>query len=223
MSTHVRSFISFLLVTFLTVPPTFGFTSPLSDEAIREAYFLGQRHDGSFAHLLLDKYSKHLPHPKSGPYIRSVTFLTPYAQLVRYSDAFVGDYSAQQAALDNRAHPETVKITVEILLTDSYGPILTDPASPRSDRPQTYQLRAHDFWKNFQVEVLEGNEIRAPTRLTGQPTVQCARHGGFCTLVGATINLEFPATVFISDSAIIHVIPPEGSEVSVAFDLTAIR
>jgi hypothetical protein len=222
MPTHARSFLSILLAALLASRASFAFQSPLSDEAIREAYFLGQRHDGSFPRLL-DKYSKHLAAPKSGPYIRSITFLTPFVKLVHYSDAFVGNYSAQQAALDHRDHPETVEITVEILLTDSYGPVIADPASPRSDRPQTYQLRSHDFWKDFQVEVFEGEETRPPARFTGEPTVQCSRYGYNCNLVGATLHLEFPATAFNSDSATIHVMPPEGPEVWVDFDLTALR
>jgi hypothetical protein len=222
MPTHARSFVSILLAALLASSASFAFQSPLSDEAVRQAYFLGQRHDASFARLL-DKYSKHLPAPKSGPYIRSITFLTPFAQLVHYSDAFVGNYSAQQAALDHSAHPETVEITVEILLTDSYGPIIARPASPRSDRPQTYQLRSHDFWKDFQVQVFEGDESRAPGHFTGEPNVQCSRYGDNCNLIGATLHLEFPATAFNSDSASIHVILPEGPDVRVDFDLTALR
>jgi len=221
MPTHARSFFSVLLAALLASPASFAFNSPLSDEAIREAYFLGQRHDGSFARLL-DKYSKHLPAPKSGPYIRSITFLTPFAKLVHYSDAFVGNYSAQQAALDHRDHPETVEITVEILLTDSYGPIIATPASPRSDRPQAYQLRSHDFWKDFQVQVFEGEEIRVPAHFTGAPNYSCSRWGD-CILTGATIRLEFPPTALVSDSAAVQVIPPEGPEVWVDFDLTALR
>jgi len=222
MPTHARSFVSILLAALLASPASFAFQSPLSDEAVREAYFLGQRHDGSFPRLL-DKYSKRLPAPKSGPFIRSITFLTPFAKLVHYSDAFVGNYSAQQAALDHRDHPETVEITVEILLTDSYGPIIANPASPRSDKSQTYELRPHDFWRDFQAQVFEGNEIREPAHFTGQPTVQCSRYGYNCNLIGATLHLDFPATAFNSDSATIHVVPPEGPEVWVDFDLTALR
>jgi len=222
MRTLARSLVSSLLATFLAATPSLAFNSPLSDEAIREAYFLGQRHDGSFARLL-DRYSKSLPPPKSGPYIRSIRFLTPFAQLVHYSDAFVGNYSAQQAALDHRDHPETVEISVEILLTGSYGAIIAAPASPRADRPQAYQLRSHDFWKEFQVEVFEGDETRAPTHFTGEPTVQCSRYGYNCNLIGAMLHLEFPAAALNSESATIRVIPPEGPEVSVDFDLTALR
>jgi hypothetical protein len=222
VSTHAHSYVAFLLPVLLACPATFALQSPLSDEAVREAYFLGQRHDGSFARLL-DKYSKHLPAPKSGPYIRSITFLTPFVKLVQYSDSLVGNYSAQQAALDHREHAETVEISIEILLTDSYGPVIATPASPRPDKPQAYQLRSHDFWRDFQVEVLEGDEIRMPAHFTGEPTVQCSRYGLNCNLIGATLHLEFPATAFQSDSVAIHVIPPEGPEVWTDFDLTALR
>jgi hypothetical protein len=222
MPTRARSFAAFLLAALLASPASFAFNSPLSNEAVREAYFLGQRHDGSFPRLL-DKYSKSLPAPKSGPYIRSITFLTPFAKLVQYSDAFVGNYSAQQAALDHRGAQETVEISVEILLTESYGPIIADPVSPRSDRPQTYQLRSHDFWKDFQVEVFEGDETRTPAHFTGKATVQCSRYGAYCNLIGATLHLEFPASAFNCESATIHVNPPDGPEVQVAFDLTALR
>lgn len=222
MPSRPRSFLSVLLAALLASPVTFAFQSPLSDESIREAYFLGQRHDGSFARLL-GKYSKSLPAPKSGPYIRSIRFLTPFAKLVQYSDAFVGSYSAQQAALDHRGAQETVEITVEILLTESYGPIIADAAFPRSDRPQTYQLRSHDFWRDFQIEVLEADQIRTPAHFTGEPIVQCSRYGNNCNLFGAMLHLEFPAAAFNSDSTTIHVIPPEGPEVWVDFDLTALR
>src|SRR5216684_2176376 len=176
MPTFARPALSLVLAALSLSPASSAFNSPLSDEAIREAYFLGQRHDGTFSRLL-DKYSKHLPSPKSGPYIRSITFLTPFAKLVHYSDAFVGNYSAQQAALDHRGHQETVEITVEILLTDSYGAIIATPASARSGAPQTYQLRSHDFWKDFQVQVFEGDEIRTSPfhRRTKRPLLSLRR------------------------------------------------
>jgi len=222
MPTHTHSFVSVLLVALIAPSPSLALQSPLSDEAVREAYFLGQRHDGSFARLL-DKYSKHLAAPKSGPYIRSVTFLTPFVKLVQYSDSLVGNYSAQQAALDHRDHPETVEVSIEILLTDSYGPVIATPASPPPDRLQAFQLRSHDFWRDFQVEVFEGDEIRMPAHFTGEPTVQCSRYGLNCNLIGATLHLEFPATAFQSDSVGVHIIPPEGPEVRTDFDLTSLR
>jgi hypothetical protein len=222
MPTHARSFISILLAALLAPAPSFAFQSPLSDESIREAYFLGQRHDGSFERLLT-KYTKHFPSPKQGPQIASITFLTPFVQVAKSSHQSIASYSAQQASLDHRSTQETVEISIEILLTDSYGPIIADPASPRPDKPQAYQLRSHDFWKGFQVEVLEGDETRAPAHFTGEPTLQCSRYRAYCNLIGATLHLEFPATAFNSDSTTIHIIPPEGPEVWTDFDLTALR
>src|SRR5947207_1287097 len=42
-----RVFASFLVALCVTLP-AFALDAPLSDEAVREAYFLGQRHDASF-------------------------------------------------------------------------------------------------------------------------------------------------------------------------------
>ena len=114
-----RVFASFLAALCVTLPAS-TLDTPLSDEAVREAYFLGQRHDGTFPSIL-SKYIKNLPPPKSGPHISSVTFLTPFIQLVEYSDGYIGNYSAQKALFDHRGHQEFVLIFVEIQLTDSYG------------------------------------------------------------------------------------------------------
>src|ERR1700704_1646433 len=92
-----RWFLSLLMASLIVTFPCLGFQSPLSDQSVREAYFLGERHDLSF----LSKYTKFLPLPKAGPHIASVTFLTPFAQLAEASFRHVGSYSAQQARLDH--------------------------------------------------------------------------------------------------------------------------
>src|SRR5260370_39141465 len=89
--------------------PASAINTPLSDEAVREAYFLGQRHDGSYPSLM-GNYIKRPPAPKSGPHIFSITFLTPFIQLVANSDRFIGNSSAQQARLDHRGQAEFVRI-----------------------------------------------------------------------------------------------------------------
>jgi len=174
---HARSFFSVLLAALLASPASFAFNSPLSDEAIREAYFLGQRHDGS-SHVL-DKYSStpgalhpfdHISHA--------------FAKLVYYSDAFVGNYSAHKPPLVT-APSETVEIHVEILLPDSYGPIIR--SAPTG--PQAYQLGPR-FWKDFQVEVLKGmRSARRP--ISPANDVLCSALRWYCNLIGATLHLEF--------------------------------
>jgi hypothetical protein len=100
LHTPVRSITSVFVAALLLAPSLFAFDSPLSDQAVREAYFLGQRHDESMA-TLLNKYTKLLPPPDAGPHISSVTFLTPFALLVQQASQRV-NYSAQQAAKEHR-------------------------------------------------------------------------------------------------------------------------
>ena len=221
MALFVARLSAAFLAATLIASPSFSFDFPLSDEAIRQAYFLGQRHDETFA-LFLDKYTKHLAPPVAGPYIASVSFLTPFAFATQLSSERTLNYSAQQAELDHRNKPEIVRIVVEIALTESYGPFLSRPVNARSDSPIGTGLRRSDFWKDFRVQVLDKNQALAPLNFWGRPTYRCGYEGG-CSLTGATIYFEFPAESFDSDSATVNVLPPEGDPVSVDFDLASLR
>jgi len=210
-----------ILATMLLIaPPSLAFKTPLSEQAVREAYFLGQRHDGTYQRLL-GKYTKFLPRPKNGPYISSVAFCTPFLQMVAYSDGFVRNYSAQQAQIDYRKKgEETVQVSVIIQLTDSYGQFVPISANAASRSP-AFVPRPHDFWKEFKVQVYNNEGQLSPSASRGHANSNCSRGG--CALVGATIELEFPATAFASESATIEVDPPEGDRVSVNFDLSSIQ
>ena len=206
-----------LKLGFLLSLNFFAYDTPLSDEAIREAYFLGQRHDQTLLHFL-DHYSRYFPIPKTGPHISSITLLTPYAAFAESSHNHIGAYSAQQALLDYRAHPEIIKITVEIHLTTSYGQFLSHTESPSST---ALTPRPHDFWKEFEVQVSAGNRVLAPATFHGQPISICGKVG--CSLTGAELELEFPANSFSSDSVTVKVIPPVGSAVSADFQSSRLR
>lgn len=215
-----RVFASFLIALWLALP-AFPFTSPLSDESIRDAYFLGQRHDGTFPSIL-GKYIKNLPPPKSGPYISSVTFLTPFIQLVEYSDGYIGNYSAQKALRDHRGQEEFVLIFVDIQLTDSYGRLIPPPPNWLSRSPEAWVPRPSDFWRDFQVQIYDAGKPLTPYDFHGHSTYSCGRRGP-CIMTGATLEFDFRAESFNSDSATIQVIPPEGDPVSVDFDLIHLR
>jgi hypothetical protein len=219
MQPVVRSSLALLTSALLSSAPALGFNTPLSDQAVREAYFLGQRRDESMA-AFLNKYTKLLPPPKTGPNISSVTFLTPFALLVEYSSR-QSNYSAQQAALDHKSQDEAVEISIDIFLTPSYGAFTTPPTHSRSGSPLGIQMRPSDFWKTFKFRVLDGDEEITTDDLTGQPHYSCSDDG--CILSGATVYLRFPAEAFTSDSATIEVTPPEGDRVSVDFDLSSLR
>jgi hypothetical protein len=218
---HVfRAFASFLVAICVALPAS-AFDSPLSDEAVREAYFLGQRHDGTFPSIL-GKYMRNLPPPKSGPYISSVIFLTPFIQLVEHSDGYIGNYSAQKALLEHRGQEEFVLIFVEIQLTDTYGRLIPPPPNWRSRSPEAWVPRPSDFWRDFQVQIYNDGQPLTPYDFHGHPTFGCARRGP-CIMTGATLEFDFRAESFTSDSATIEVLPPEGELVSVDFDLIRLR
>ncbi len=218
---HVTRLITCLLLVLCVSLPASPFYTPLSDQAIREAYFLGQRHDGTYPSIL-GKYIKNLPPPKSGPYISSVTFLTPFIQPVEYSDGYIGNYSAQKALRDHRGQEEFVLIFVEIQLTDSYGRLIPPPPNWLSRSPQALVPRPSDFWRDFQVQIYDAGKLLTPYDFHGRSTYNCGRRGP-CTITGATLEFDFRAEAFTSDSAAIQVIPPEGDPVCVDFDLDHLR
>ena len=97
------------------------------------------------------------------------------------------------------------------------------PTGPRSGSATGYTLRSADFWKDIDVQVVTDDKLLEPTDFTGEPNYVCGDEGGGCVLTGATLRLEFPAKLFTSDSATVLIAPLEGPNVSVSFDLTALR
>ena len=221
LRTPVRSIASVFVAALLLAPSSFAFDTPLSDQAVREAYFLGQRRDESFARFL-EKYARHLPPPKNGPHIAALTFYTPFALVAQLSNKYSMGYSAQQAALDHKGQAESVKIIVQILLTDSYPAFIPRPTGSRSGSPTGFVLRPFDFWKDFDVQVFSEDHTLKPFTSAGAPDYSCSDDGG-CILTGATLQFEFLAESFASDSATVQVTPPEGDQVSVDFSLNSIR
>jgi hypothetical protein len=221
LCTSVRPIAAVLTAAMLLTPSYFAFDTPLSEQAVREAYFLGQRHDETMA-TFLNKYTKFLEPPKAGPHIYSVTFFTPFALLVQQSSQHTTGYSAQQAALDHRDQEESVKIIVQILLTDSYPAYIPRPTGSRSGSPTGFVPRPYNFWKDFQVQVFAGDKTLEPFSSSGEPDYICSENGG-CTLTGATLQFDFSAQDFAAGSATIEVDPPEGDPVSIDFDLDHLR
>ena len=215
----------FAIIAALVMPaqPIFAFQSPLSEESVREAYFLGQRHDGSFEGLV-EKSTRRFPAPKTGPYISFVMFVTPFVSAAQLSNSYIGNYSAQQAELDHRgAGKESVKIIIEIQLTESYGQFIAPTqTNSRSSSAPVLIPRPDDFWKDFQVQIFNGDEALSNSVYHGRPKYTCGEYGP-CILIGATLTFEFPADAFSADVASITVDPPEGEPVTAEFDLGRLR
>ena len=165
--TRSRLSVLFAVSTLIFPIPSIAFDSPLSNTGVREAYFLGQRRDGSLAELL-DKYVLYLQPPETGPYVQSVSFLTPYVLTALNSSQQVGIYSAQQAQLDHQKNPEVVRITVQILLTDSYGPYIF-VRQVRFPLNKGFCHSLLHFWREFRLRVFQKDQMQSPLTQTANP------------------------------------------------------
>jgi hypothetical protein len=219
MPSSSRICLASLIAALLLAQPSLAFDTPLSDQAVREAYFLGQRRDESM-YAFLSKYTKLFPPSKTGPRISAITFFTPFALLVQRSSR-QSDYSAQRAAIDHKAHDEIVEIQVDIEFTQSYGAVITTPTHSRSGSPTAMQLRSPEFWRAFKYRIFDGDEEITTEDISGEPQYSCSESG--CVLTGAIVYIQFPATAFKSDSAAVEVTPREGDTVSADFDLSSLR
>ena len=151
MSPYFRPCLAILTASLLLISPCFALTTPLSDEAIREAYFLGQRNDESTAGLLVS-YLRTLPPPKSGAHISEVEVYTPYSQLVELSRLHSVGYSAQQAVADYRANSHTFLVRIRIDFTSTYGALELYRSGRLLDPPKhSSEAEPPDYHRDFRA------------------------------------------------------------------------
>jgi hypothetical protein len=219
--THARPIGSILLAFILSTPSSFAFDIPLSDQAVREAYFLGQRRDEKTAEFL-DKYRRHLPVPESGPWVSTVEVFTPYAEAVELSRQRSFGYSAQDAAGDYRRIGDRIRVTITIEFTNSYGPVSQEKTSPSSGSPNGFSLRSPGFWKDFTYRLFDGDDLVEPLEMHGNATFRTVGDG--TEMTGAQIVLVYDAEKISSSSdAAIVVDITDHPQVVATFDLATLR
>lgn len=185
-----------------------AYVHPLSEESLREAYFLGRTTDAAKVANFLGRYVRRFPIPAEGPHVAEIEFRTPYEQVVLRSWQNSIGYSAQQAQQDYSARPDLVVIRVLIYFTPTYGL----NAAPTDSKGQAVS-RSADFWREFQFRVAQGNDIE-PRKTSARPIYR--RGGG---LGGAEVFLEFGASQFVSRTVLVSVTTPSSVTVMTEFDL----
>jgi hypothetical protein len=221
MRFSIRSMIPALATALLLTLSSSAFDAPLSDQAVREAYFLGQRRDERTAEFL-DKYRRHLSVPEAGPWISTVEFFTPFAEAVELSRQRSFGYSAQDAAQDYRKNGDRLRVTITIEFTDSYGEVSQVRTSQRSGSPNGFSVRPSNFWKDFTYRLFDGDDVIEPLEMHGNPTFRTVDNSTIMT--GAQIVLIYDAQKLSSSSdAAIVVDFPDYPQVVAPFDLTALR
>lgn len=248
MTSPSRTCLGIFTAALLLTQPILAFQSPLSDEAVREAYFLGQRHNESTA-AFFSHYLKTLTPPESGPYISEAEIYTPYSQMVDLSELHSVGYSAQQASKDYRASSDTLLVRIRIDFTATYGALelyrsgrLLDPARRGS------ASRAPDYYRDFRAGLSQKGEWIEPLSIQVVPTVWPAsghipswgfvsprsfgptldgdayyNGGGGCCFIGWLVWLQYDANDVDSDDATVEVFTTDGQHIEVPFDLSHLR
>jgi len=201
-TTILRSCFSVLLAAISLAPPVSALDYPLSSEAIREAYFLGSGDPVKLGNFL-EQYAKHYPVPKSGQYVASIRFETPYYIVAeRISQPFSG-YHAPDAEQEFLGKPGLCRVRVEIY----YG--LSSTTTAHHQTNYNIQLKQHDKeipikrkWTEYMIPIDDSIPFYPGEYLTAEYSAD-------------DIDSEAPATV--------EVLAPDGNNVTETFDLDSLR
>jgi len=196
-----------------------AYEHPLDSHSIREAYFLGRRHDDKTA-AFMGQYLQRPPLPKSGPHVAEIELRTPYEQVVLRAAQAPGSYSAQQAEKDYTGQSNLILVRVRINLTPTYPAYVTNS---RSKGPP--QGRPPDFWRDFKIRVLQGKTV-TPNKSAGRPLYTSGLSGPYLAagaLEGAEVQLEFDTGQIASSPVRIEVLTPDGQTVEAEFDLRDLK
>ena len=206
------SFAIFLMASAISLP-LFAYEYPLSENSIRDAYFLGKSSNDKKSELF-EKYKQRPPVPETGAHVASIVLETPYVRVVEHSSETL-NYSAPAAVEDFLGKPAIFLLRVQIDLTDSYGWQIPSPAG-------TIRLRPDDFWKDFTVRLVQKQEIPSKS-LRGNPIYSPGGDGSLGVLSGALIELTYDAEKIKSEDAKVEVLAPDGQKIETTFDLAALR
>ena len=210
------------LATSFTFNPAIAYDTELSDTAVREAYFLGQRNDDK-TRAFFASYTKHLSKPKKGPYISEIRLLTPLAQVVQVSSQNTSGYSAQQARLDYQQRGDSLLLVIHIEFTPTYGPMEATHAADDASKVKGIKLRPDDFWQDFRYSIKQKADWIEPRVIRGETEYGASDAFGNGGLVGAWVYVEYDAHTVTSDGVDVSIVTPTEDEVQTYFDLASLR
>ncbi len=236
MLSSSRTCLAIFTAALLLAQPIHAFQSPLSDEAVRDAYFLGQRNDES-TRAFFAPYLRAFERPKNGPFVSEVEIYTPFSQLVELS-SHRNNYSAQQASEDyHRGGTDRVFVRVRIQFTATYGPPPYLAAyAPFTDRPADAPQRAN-FSRDFRIGLSQNDQWVVPvddhheltnTLPTGHFPFDPDGMGSWIYASDSIANgwlvwLQFDAKDLADDMAQVEILGPNELHLVATFDLAHLR
>jgi hypothetical protein len=112
MKRNTRFGFSAFLIAFAVALPAFAYEYPLSEEAIRDAYFVGTRPNRASTDYL-EQYTHVIPKLNVGSYRTVVTIETPYVQVANHARK-AQNYHAQDAVEEFRDKPLEFRVVMDI-------------------------------------------------------------------------------------------------------------
>jgi hypothetical protein len=214
MASRCRTAIAILGAALLVSFTASAYEVRLSEEAVREAYFLGQRRDETTAQFL-ETYRRYFPIPKSGPHVYAVELFTPYAQAVETASKRGTNYSAQQAEQDYLLRDDSVRVGVHMRYTSSYGPGKMNEGSTHSDRREDFHVKLIQDGKTI--------DCRSSRYEGTHMSFGGGKGGGGSRPTGFIIWQEYAPANMESSEATVVIDTPDGQHISVTFDLSRLR
>jgi hypothetical protein len=209
MKTILRGGLSLLLPAAILAQSAAAYDYPLSSEGIREAYFLGSG-DRNKRIEYFEKYTKRYPVAKSGQYVASIFFETPYVLIAERASQSFSNYFAPDAVKDYLGKPAVCRVRAEI-----YFGIPTSPVARfRSD--YAVRLKQHDKEIPIRAKWIEAmvSSDLAPASFDSAPVE-----------AGMYLNAEYDADNIDPEApATIEIVAPDGNnDIVETLDLVSLR
>jgi hypothetical protein len=187
-----------VLLAFALAIPAEAYDFPLTESAVRDAYFLGNRQT-SLGTKFLAEYTHEIPKLNLGSYRSFASIETPFTQVAILSSKKL-NYSAQDAVKEFVGKPLAFRIHLEIC----------------------YMLDAPP--DGLQVRVLQKKKDLVPDsseRALFFPASD--KYAGPPPSIGETMDFEFSPDKIDSSTLSILIDTPDGQHAETEFDLQALR
>ncbi len=222
----IRVLTAIAMVLCVLNPASDAYDKQLDSRAIHEAYILGQRNDKSTGDFL-SPYLSQITEPQNDVHIAQIELLTPYAQIVDVCRQKSADgYSEEQAVQDYRAHGDTVKVNVALMLPSAYPKMAESKEVPTPEPatgPQKSAIRPENFWQNFQFNLKQNGKTVPSRGISNQPIHSTATNTAPAALTGENVWLEYDVKDVASELTTMEVVTPEGKAIKATFDLKKLR
>jgi hypothetical protein len=207
-------------------PAVNAYDKQLDSRAIHEAYILGQRNDKSTGDFLA-QYLTEITEPQNDVHIAQIELLTAYAQIVDISRQKSADgYTEDQAIKDYKAHGNTVKVNVTLLLLSAYPKTAESkevPTPAPATGPEKNAIRPENFWQNFQFNLKQNGKTIPSRGISNQPIHSTATNTTPAALTGENVWLEYDVNDVASELTDVEVVTPQGQVIKATFDLKKLR